>query len=110
MVFEFFPSDASISGSSIKPEMKKNDDKCSLYECTFSTHGMSPSKSKDRSYMLLCLKFADMHELNAQIQTKMYAHKDKNHVTWGSCLKSLELDCKTKDGQSFVDVQKMNFR
>jgi hypothetical protein len=90
--------------------MKKNDDNCTSYECTFSTLGMPPSKSKDRSYLVLSLKFTDMHEMIAQIQSKMYSQKDKNHVMWGSCLKSLEFECKMKDGQNFVDVQKINFR
>ena len=71
---------------------------------------MQETKKKDRSYLALGLKFAGNRQLNAQIQSKMYSLKDKNHVMWGSGLKSLELTCKVRDGQSFVDVQQVLFK
>ena len=71
---------------------------------------MQHSKSKDRSYLALAMTFAGNKQLNARIQSKLYQTKDKNHITWGTCLKTIELTCKIGDGQSFVDVQQITFK
>lgn len=71
---------------------------------------MSESKKKDRLYLVIFVKFQDGKQLNARVQCKMYSLKDKNHVMWGACLKSLQIDCRVRDGQSHVDVQQVLFK
>ncbi|EDO40161.1 predicted protein [Nematostella vectensis] len=114
VVLEFRPpqtlAEAAISGGSLKAELKKIDENCSVYEGLFSTQGMPSSKSKDRAYIVLSLKFNTGHEMNVQVQSKLYSVKDNTHVTWGACLKSLDFECKMRDGQSFVSIQKTTFR
>ncbi|XP_068682354.1 CB1 cannabinoid receptor-interacting protein 1-like [Montipora capricornis] len=111
---EFRPSmemsEISLGGVSLEYKMKRSDETASRYECSWSTNGMSQSKNKDRLYLLIFVKLKDNRQLNAKVQCKMYSLKDKNHITWGTCLKNLQLDCKVVDGQSHVDVQKVLFK
>ncbi|XP_020618439.1 CB1 cannabinoid receptor-interacting protein 1-like [Orbicella faveolata] len=112
--FEFRPSkevsEISIAGGNVEHELKRSDERSSHYECNWSTSGMSESKKKDRLYLVIFVKFQDGKELNARVQCKMYSLKDKNHVMWGSCLKSLQIDCRVRDGQSHVDIQQVLFK
>ena len=71
---------------------------------------MNESKSKDRFYSVLYIKFTDDKQLNARVQCKMYSLTDKNHVTWGTCLKNLHIDYKMKDSQNYIDVQQVLFK
>lgn len=71
---------------------------------------MSQSKNKDRHYLIIFIKFKDGQQLSARVQCKMYSLKDINHIMWGTCLKNLQLDCKVKDGQNYVDVQQILFK
>ena len=96
--------------SNLNPELQKKDDKMASYSCSWSSVGFEPSKSKVRQQLQLCLRFQDQGQLTYQIQVKMYEPKDKNHVVWGIHLKSIDLDCKSRDGSSFVDIQKVHFR
>ena len=106
----FYCSEISMAGGNLEHELKRSDERSSHYECSWSTNGMSESKKKDRLYLVISVKFKDGKQLNATTQCKMYSLKDKNHVMWGTCLKSLQLDCKVKDGQSTVDVQQILFK
>lgn len=108
--FVVFSSEISIGEGSIEYKLKRKDDKSSCYECSWSTNGMSESKNKDRLQLVIFVKFADNKQINAKVQCKMYSLKDKNHITWGTCLKNLQLDCKIKDGQTYVDVQQVLFK
>ena len=103
-------SEISVAGGDVKPELKKKDKQSSHYECIWSTQNMSESKKNNRFYLLVSVKFQDGKQLNAQVQCKMYSLKDKNHVMWGTCLKNWHMDCKTKDGQRFVDIQQILFK
>lgn len=103
-------SEISIAGGNLEHELKRSDERSSHYECKWSTSGMSESKKKDRLYLVIFVKFQDGKELNARVQCKMYSLKDKNHVMWGTCLKSLQIDCRVRDGQSHVDVQQVLFK
>ena len=103
-------SEISIAGGSLEHELKRSDERLSLYECSWSTNGMGTSKNKDRLYMVIFVKFQDGKQLNARVQCKMYSLKDKSHVMWGTCLKNLQIDCKVRDGQSVVDVQQVLFK
>lgn len=106
----FSCSEISIAGVNLEHTLKMSDERSSQYECLWSTNGMNESKSKDRFYSVLYIKFTNDKQLNARIQCKMYSLKDKNHVTWGSCLKNLHIDCKMKDGQNYIDVQQVSFK
>jgi len=112
--FEFRPSmevsEISVAGGNLEHELKRSDERSSHYECSWSTNGMSESKNKDRLYLVIFVKFKDGKDLTARVQCKMYSLKDKNHVTWGTCLKNLHLDCKVKDEQSHIDVQQVLFK
>ncbi|XP_015771435.1 PREDICTED: CB1 cannabinoid receptor-interacting protein 1-like [Acropora digitifera] len=103
-------SEISIGEGNLEYKLKRSDDKSSCYECSWSTNGISESKNKDRLHLVIFVKFADNKQLNAKVQCKMYSLKDKNHITWGTCLKNLQLDCKIKDGQTYVDVQQVLFK
>ncbi|XP_074630217.1 CB1 cannabinoid receptor-interacting protein 1-like isoform X2 [Acropora palmata] len=103
-------SEISIGEGNLEYKLKRSDDKSSCYECSWSTNGITESKNKDRLHLLIFVKFADNKQLNAKVQCKMYSLKDKNHITWGTCLKNLQLDCKIKDGQTYVDVQQVLFK
>ncbi|CAH3128375.1 unnamed protein product [Pocillopora meandrina] len=109
--FEFRPSkevsEISIGGGNVKHELKRSDERSSVYECSWSTNGMSTSKNKDRLYMIIFVKFQDGKEMNARVQCKMYSLKEKDHVKWGTCLKNLQIDCKVRDGQNVVDVKQV---
>lgn len=106
----FSCSEISMGGVNLEHTLKMSDERSSQYECLWSTYGMNESKSKDRFYLVLYIKFTNDKQLNARIQCKMYSLKDKNHVTWGSCLKNLHIDCKMKDGQNYIDVQQVLFK
>ena len=106
----FSCSEISMGGVNLEHTLKMSDERSSQYECLWSTNGMNESKSKDRFYSVLYIKFTNDKQLNARIQCKMYSLKDKNHVTWGSCLKNLHIDCKMKDGQNYIDVQQVLFK
>ena len=106
----FSCSEISMAGVNLEHTLKMSDERSSQYECLWSTNGMNESKSNDRFYSVLYIKFTNEKQLNARIQCKMYSLKDKNHVTWGSCLKNLHIDCKMKDGQNYIDVQQVLFK
>lgn len=103
-------SEISIGGGNVKHELKRSDERSSVYECSWSTNGMSISKNKDRLYMIIFVKFQDGKEMNARVQCKMYSLKDSDHVKWGTCLKNLQIDCKVQDGQSVVNVHQVLFK
>lgn len=106
----FSCSEISMAGVNLEHKLKMSDERSSQYECLWSTNGMNESKSKDRFYSVLYIKFTKDKQLNARVQCKMYSLKDKNHVTWGTCLKNLHIDCKMKDGQNYIDVQQVLFK
>ena len=106
----FSCSEISMAGVNLEHTLKMSDERSSQYECLWSTNGMNESKSKDRFYSVLFIKFTNNKQLNVRVQCKMYPLKDKNHVTWGTCLKNLHIDCKMKDGQSYIDVQQVLFK
>lgn len=103
----FSCSEISMAGVNLEHTLKMSDERSSQYECLWSTNGMNESKSKDRFYSALYIKFTNDKQLNARVQCKMYSLKDKNHLTWGTCLKNLHIDCKMKDGQNYIDVQQV---
>jgi len=110
MVPLFRCSEISVAEGNLEHELKRSDERSSHYECSWSTNGMSESKNKDRLYLVIFVKFKDGKDLSARVQCKMYSLKDNNHVTWGTCLKNLHLDCKVKDEQSHIDVQQVLFK
>ena len=109
-LFNYCYSEISIAGGNVEHELKRSDEQSSHYECKWSTSGMSESKKKDRLYLVISVKFQDGKELNARVQCKMYSLKDKTHLMWGTCLKSLQIDCRVRAGQSHVDVQQVLFK
>ncbi|KAJ7357427.1 CB1 cannabinoid receptor-interacting protein 1 [Desmophyllum pertusum] len=68
--FEFRPSkevsEISIAGGGLQHELKRGDERSSHYECSWSTHGMSGSKKKDRLYTVICVQVSRWQRTKCQ--------------------------------------------
>ena len=83
---------------------------CSKYSFTWSSEHVEPNKKKERTSIPLLLQFADGIKLLVPLQVKFYRVEDTQHVTWGTPLRQVDLECQVKPGASFLDITKQTFR
>jgi len=83
---------------------------CSKYSFTWSSTKIDPNKKKDRTTLPLLLTFQDGINLLIPLQVKFYRQEDTQHVTWGTPLRQIDLECEVKSGATYLDIVKQTFR
>ena len=78
----FSCSEISMGGVNLEHTLKMSDERSSQYECLWSTNGMNESKSKDRFYSVLYIKFT-----NDTVQDVFSERQEPCHL--GQLLKEL---------------------
>lgn len=103
----------SISGEGVNLtdlSAQESTSSCSKYSFTWSSTKIEPNKKKDRTNIPLLLQFQDGLNLSIPLQVKFYRIEDTQHVTWGTPLRQIDLDCQVKPGATYIDITKSIFR
>lgn len=104
----------SVQGSGVSftdlSSGQENQIGCSKYSFTWSSTSIDPNKKKDRTNLPLLLSFQDGVNLSIPLQVKFYRQEDTQHVTWGTPLRQIDLECQVKAGATYVDIVKQVFR
>lgn len=76
----------------------------SKYYFKWRTRGETPTQDKLRDNTPLALSFQDGITLAIPLQFKCYRVEDVQHVTWGTPLDRVELECEVKPGAKAADI------
>jgi hypothetical protein len=71
---------------------------------------VEPNRKKDRTSIPVLLEFADGIKLAVPLQVKFYRVEDTQHVTWGTPLRQIDLECQIKPGATYLDITNQTFR
>ena len=102
-----------IGGDIITPDSSTKNNDSTTYNFTWLTNGFKPTSSGRRNDLRCCFKFEGA-ELATTLQVKFYSLGNASHLTWGTAIRSIELEAKIQtDGavpfQNLIP-SKVNFR
>lgn len=86
----------------------ENDSK-SVYQFTWSTHGIEPTLNRHRTDVPCVLKFKNYKEIEFKVQGKFYADDDSKHITWGQALAFISVDCTAGRGTFLSSVDNVAY-